>query len=58
MLGSVSYLRKFLPNLARNVTDLTALLKKDVHFKFTAHHEQLTKAVLVQLASYGVDLPS
>ncbi|CAB1118926.1 unnamed protein product [Ectocarpus sp. CCAP 1310/34] len=54
MLGSVSYLRKFLPNLARNITDLTALLKKDVHFKFTAHHEQLTKAVLAQLASYEV----
>ncbi|CAB1109315.1 unnamed protein product [Ectocarpus sp. CCAP 1310/34] len=54
MLGSVSYLRKFLPNLARNITDLTALLEKDAHFKFTAHHEQLTKAVLAQLASYEV----
>ncbi|CAB1111159.1 unnamed protein product [Ectocarpus sp. CCAP 1310/34] len=54
MLGSVSYLRKFRPNLARNITDLTALLQKAAHFKFTAHHEQLTKAVLAQLTSYEV----
>ena len=39
LLGSVSYLRKFVKNLAKRIKPLTDLLKKNTRFEFTACHE-------------------
>ena len=53
-LGSVSYLRKFMPGLSSSINDLHALLCKDVRFEFTGHHSAIATKVLQQLVSSEV----
>ena len=51
LLGGLSYYRKFLPNMARRIRPITALLKKDVAFDFTSTMEDTVRALLVELAA-------
>ena len=54
LLGSLSYLRKFLLSLSTTVKDLHSLLHKDVRLEFTAHYTAVANKVLKQLVSSGV----
>ena len=51
LLGGLSYYRKFLPNTARRIRPITALLKKGVAFDFTSTMEDTVRALLAELAA-------
>ena len=51
LLGSLSYYRKFLPNMARRIRPITALLKKGVAFDFTSTMEDTVRALIAELAA-------
>ena len=51
LLGCLSYYRKFLPNMAKRVRPITALLKKGVTFGFTLSMEETVRALFVELAA-------
>ena len=51
LLGGLSYYRKFLPNMARHIRPITALLKKGVAFDFTFAMEDTVRALLAELAA-------
>ena len=51
LLGGLSYYRKFLPNMARRIRPITALLKKGVAFDFTSTMEDTVRALLAELAA-------
>ena len=50
-LGGLSYCRKFLPNMAKRVRPITALLKKGATFRFTPSMEEAVCALLAELAT-------
>ena len=50
LLGG-SYYRKFLPNMARHIRPITALLKKGVAFDFTSTMEDTVRTLLAELAA-------
>ena len=50
LLGGLSYYRKFLPNMAKRVRLVTALLKKEATFSFTPPMEEAVRALLAELA--------
>ena len=54
LLGSVSYLRNFLPGSSTSIKGLHALLCKDVHFEFTDHHDAIANKVVLQSISSEV----
>ena len=54
LLGGVAYLRKKLPGLPTTGKDLHFLLRKDVHFEFTAHHTATAKKDLKRLVTSEV----
>ena len=49
--GGLSYYRKFLPNTARHIRPITALLKKGVAFDFTSAMEDTVRALLALLVA-------
>ena len=51
LLGGLSYYRKFLPNMARRIRPITALLKKGVAFDSTSTMEDTVRALLAELAA-------
>ena len=51
LLGGLSYYRKFLPDMARLIRPITALLKKDAAFVFTSAMEDIVRALLAKLAA-------
>ena len=51
LLGGLSYYRKFLPNMARLIRPITALLKKGAAFDFTSAMEDTVRALLAELAA-------
>ena len=51
LLGGLSYYRKFLPNMAKRVRPITALLKKGATFSFTPPMEEAVGALLAELAA-------
>ena len=51
LLGGLSYYRKFLPNMARRIRPITALLKKGAAFDFTSTMEDTVCALLAELAA-------
>ena len=51
LLGGLSYYRKFLPNMAKRVRPITALLKKGATFRFTPPMEEAVSALLAELAA-------
>ena len=51
LLGGLSYYRKFLPNMAKRVRPITALLKKGATFGFTPPMEKRVRALLAELAA-------
>ena len=51
LLGGLSYYRKSLPNMARRIHPIVALLKKGVAFNFTSTMEDTVHALLVELAA-------
>ena len=51
LLGGLSYYRKFLPNMARLIRPITALLKKGATFDFTSTMEATVRALLAKLAA-------
>ena len=51
LLGGLSYYRKFLPNMARRIRPITALLKKGATFDFTSAMEDIVRALLAELAA-------
>ena len=51
LLGGLSYYRRFLPNTARHIRPITALLKKGVAFDFTSTMEDTVRALLAELAA-------
>ena len=51
LLGGLSYYRKFLPDTARLIRPITALLKKDAAFVFTSAMEDIVRALLAKLAA-------
>ena len=51
LLGGLSYYRKFLPNMARHIRPITALLKKGAVFDFTSAIEDTVRALLAELAA-------
>ena len=51
LLGGLSYYRKFLPNMARHIRPITALLKKGAAFDFTSAMEDTVRALLAELAA-------
>ena len=51
LLGGLSYYRKFLPNMARLIRPITALLKKGAAFDFTPTMEDTVRALLAKLAA-------
>ena len=50
LLGGLSYYRKFLPNMARHICPITALLR-GVAFDFTSTTEDTVRALLTELAA-------
>ena len=54
LLGGLSYYRKFLPNMARRIRPITALLKKGVTFDFTSTMEDTVCALLAELAAPSI----
>ena len=51
LLGGLSYYRKFLPNMAKRVRPITALLKKGATFSFTPPMEEAVRALLAELTT-------
>ena len=51
LLGGLSYYRKFLPNMAKHVRPIMALLKKGVTFGFTLSMEETVRALFMELAA-------
>ena len=51
LLGDLSYYRKFLPNMARRMRPVKALLKKGARFDFTPEIVKVVCALPVELAS-------
>ena len=51
LLGGLSYYRKFLPNMARLIRPITALLKKGAAFDLTPTMEGTVRALLAKLAA-------
>ena len=51
LLGGLSYYRKFLPDMARLIRPITALLKKGAAFVFTSTMEDIVRALLAKLAA-------
>ena len=51
LLDGLSYHRKFLPNMARHIRPITALLKKGAAFDFTSAMEDTVRALLTELAA-------
>ena len=51
LLDGLIYYRKFLPNMARHIRPITALLKKGVAFDFTSAMEDTVRALLAKLAA-------
>ena len=51
LLGGLSYYRKFLPNMARYIRPITALLKKGVAFDVTSAMEDTVRALLAELVA-------
>ena len=54
LLGGLSYYRKFLPNIARLIRPITALLKKGAAFDFTSAMDDTVRALLVELAAPSI----
>ena len=50
LLGGLSYYRKFLPDMARYIRPITALLKKGAAFDFTSAMLNTIRALLTELA--------
>ena len=50
LLGGLSYYRTFLPDLARRIRPITALLIKGAVFEFTPTMEDTIRALLTDLA--------
>ena len=51
LLGGLSYYRRFLPNMARHIRPITALLKKGVAFDFASTMEDTVRVLLAELAA-------
>ena len=51
LLGGLSYYRKFLPDMARRIRPITALLNKGATFDFTFTMEDTVRSLLVDLAA-------
>ena len=51
LLGGLSYYRKFLPNMAKRVRPITALLKKGATCSFTPPMEKAVRALLAELTT-------
>ena len=51
LLGGLCYYRKFLPNMARHIHPITALLKKGAAFDFNSAMEDTVRALLAELAA-------
>ena len=51
LLGGLSYYRKFLPNMAKRVHLIIALLKKGATFSFTPPTEEAVRALLAEFAA-------
>ena len=51
LLGGFGYHRKFLPNMAKRVRPITALLKKGATFSFTPPTEEAVRAQLAELTA-------
>ena len=51
LLGGLTPYRKFLPNMARLIRPITALLKTGAAFDFTSAMEDIVRALLVELAA-------
>ena len=51
LLAGLSYYRKFLPNMARLIRPITALLKKGAAFDFTSAMEDTVRALLAELVA-------
>ena len=51
LLGGLSYYRKFLPDMARRIRPITALLKKGAKFDFTPDMEDTVRSFLAELAA-------
>ena len=49
--GGLSYYHKFLPNMARLIRPITAILKKGAAFDFTSAMEDTVRALLAELAA-------
>ena len=54
LLGGLSYYRKFLPNMAKRIRLITALLKKRATFSFTPPMEEAVRALLAELAAPAI----
>ena len=54
LLGVLSYYRKFLPNMARRIRPITALLKKGATFDFTSTMEDTVRAPLAELVAQPI----
>ena len=51
LLGGLSYYREFLPDMARHIRPITALLKKGAKFDFNPDMEDIVRSLLVELAA-------
>ena len=51
LIGGLSYYRKFLPNMARHIRPIPALLKENVAFDFTSAMVDTVRALLAELAA-------
>ena len=51
LLGGHSYYRKFLPDMARCIRPIMALLKKGATLDFTSTMEDTVRALLAELAA-------
>ena len=54
LLGGLTPYRNFLPNMARLIRPITALLKKGAAFDFTSAMENTVRALLVELAAPAI----
>ena len=51
LLGDLSYYRKFLPNMAKRVRPITALLKKGATFGYTPSMEEAVRGLVAELTA-------
>ena len=51
LLGGLNYYLKFLPNMAKRIRPITALLKKGATFDFTSPMEETVRTLLAELAA-------